>query len=88
VERKETAHSRGDVAEMTARRNAENGGMKEEKEMLLVRMNYGTIFSYITLQCFNIKLISNIVIMYPAVQVNHVIYECNSVVTAASREVA
>jgi hypothetical protein len=61
--------------------------MKEEKEMLLIRMTYGTIFSYKTLQCFKINLISNIVIEYPAAQVNPVIYVCNSVFIAASRVV-
>lgn len=62
---------------MSTRRNAENGGMKEEEEILPVRMNYGTIFSCITLQCFKLKLISNIVIKYSGAVVNHVIYVCS-----------
>jgi hypothetical protein len=58
---------------MTACRNVENDGMKEEG-VLLVRKTYGTISSLYNIVTLKITLNSNNLIKHPLAQVNHVIH--------------
>jgi hypothetical protein len=71
------------VDEMTACRNVENGGMKEEEKFCLQEWPMGPYF-FLYNNAILIKLISNIVIKYPGAQINRVTYVCKSVLTEAS----